>query len=163
MVRKSLWEDGTLQMTPQVLMTLVENHYRMRIEDGTWKAMTKKDERIVALKATSGSAMTKDERDKKYAWKKIEPATEEQKREIKKFEGREYHWCTKHKSWTMHTDAQCEGVGVFKGNKSSSARNVSNEATNNKRDEGNNKSAPNVRIDPALSANVQYSGGTFVL
>ena len=40
--------------------------------------------------------------DQKYAWKKIAP-TDGQKKN-----GREYHWCGKHKAWTIHKQEDCK-------------------------------------------------------
>ena len=51
MMRKGMWEDGTLTFSPNQLMNLVENHYKSRVDNGTWKMVTKKDERIEALEA----------------------------------------------------------------------------------------------------------------
>ena len=155
-----MWEDGTLTFSPNQLMNLVENHYKSRVENGTWKMVTKKDERIVALEAQisalssttsttnskKGGGLTKEERDKKYAWKLIPPSTESGKKEIKTFENRQYHWCTKHKAWTLHTDAECKGVGANKNrNQNSSTNNPVANTTN----------GPTVQVDTTLSSTIQ--------
>jgi hypothetical protein len=158
MMRKGMWEDGTMAFTANQLMNLVENHYKSRVENGTWKMVTKKDERIVALEAqitaltatssTKGKrgGLSKEERDKKYAWKLVPPATEAGKKEIKTFENRQYHWCTKHQAWTLHSDAECKGVGAFK-NRNPQPTSVTQTATQA-------NSAPTVKVDSALNATV---------
>jgi hypothetical protein len=159
MMRKGMWEDGTITFTPNQLMNLVENHYKSRVENGTWKMVTKKDERIVALEAqvsalttttnsnnSKKTGLTKAERDKKYAWKFVPPNTEAGKKETKTFENRQYHWCTKHKSWTLHSDAECKGVGAFKnrGRDSSPSDPVTTQTHGN----------PTIKVDSALSSTV---------
>jgi hypothetical protein len=156
MMRKGMWEDGTLTFTPNQLMNLVENHYKSRVENGTWKMVTKKDERIVALEAqvsaltttssnnSKKTGITKEERDKKYAWKLEPPTSEAGKKEVKTFENRQYHWCTKHKSWTLHTDAECKGVGAFKNRGSDPSTNQSSPQT-----------TPTVKVDSALTSTIQ--------
>jgi hypothetical protein len=162
MMRKGMWEDGTLDFNPNQLMNLVENHYKSRVENGTWKTVTKKDERIVALEAqvtaltttaVKKGGITKEERDKKYAWKFIAPTTEAGKKEVKTFENRQYHWCTKHNSWTLHTDAECKGVGAFK-NRGGQTKNNSNDQVAHTSDAGSS-STPTVRVDTALTSSYQ--------
>jgi hypothetical protein len=156
MMRKGMWEDGTITFTPNQLMSLVENHYKARVENGTWKMVTKKDERIVALEAqvlalasasntsnnTKKTGLSKEERDKKYAWKLIPPSSEAGMKEVKNFENRQYHWCTKHKAWTLHTDQECKGVGAFKNRNQDSS--PSTQTKNN----------PTVTVDSALTSTV---------
>jgi hypothetical protein len=153
MMRKGMWEDGTVSFTANQLMNLVENHYKARVENGTWKMVTKKDERIVALetqilaltasnKSSSSrkTGLTKEERERKYAWKRIPPATEAGKKEVKTFENRQYHWCTKHNAWTIHSDQECQGVGTFKNR------------TSNPTTTSQVTAAPTVTVDSALNA-----------
>ena len=100
MAKKNAWEDGTAVVDALKLMSQAENHYKMRVEGGTWKAITKKDERIVALEARiealttttnntvsdNSKRMTPEQRAiKYYAWKKIPPKDGQKQ---KNFEGR---------------------------------------------------------------------------
>jgi hypothetical protein len=62
MIRKSLWEDGTYQPTPQSIMTLMEKPFKMKVERGTWKIPSKKDEAIVALQTQIEALQTTDKR-----------------------------------------------------------------------------------------------------
>ncbi len=155
MMRKGMWEDGTTSFTANHLMNLVENHYKSRVENGTWKMVTKKDERIVALEAqvlalttsvktssSKKSGLTKEERDKKYAWKTIPPSNEAEKKNGKVFENRQYHWCTKHLAWTIHSDKECKGVGAFKNRTQSSESSAPTNPT------------PTVTVDSALTSTV---------
>ncbi len=167
MAKKNAWEDGTADVDALKLMSQAENHYKMRVEGGTWKAITKKDERIVALEAriealttttsynnengNKSSRLTPEQRAIKYAWKKIPPKDGQKQ---KSFEGRIYYWCTKHKAWTMHKDEECEGVGAK----------INNGGTHNvqKTQEVNvTENGKKVTVDNALKAMIQDGGAMF--
>jgi hypothetical protein len=106
----------------RTLMSSIENHYRTRIEAGTWsKTIVDKESipniaslqaEIQAMKVSQGGTQSAEAkakaREEKYAWKKIPPKEGEAK--SKPFEDRTYHWCGKHKYWTIHTEAECTGV-----------------------------------------------------
>jgi hypothetical protein len=108
----------------RTLINSVENNYRTRVEAGTWpKTFADKEgipsiaalqAEIQAMKATQGGSNNSDAKAKakeeKYAWKKIPPKEGESK--SKPYEDRTYHWCGKHKLWTIHTEAECTGVKV---------------------------------------------------
>jgi hypothetical protein len=95
------------------------NKYELRIENGTWNALSQKDERIIALQAQINSlakpketktskkkskAKAKDGEVDDYAWKKVHPSNGETKKIVK---GKTYHWCPKHSAWTIHAPDQC--------------------------------------------------------
>ncbi len=46
------YEDGSLSITPQQLMTLAKNRYEVLVEKGLWNAPSAEEEKILALKAT---------------------------------------------------------------------------------------------------------------
>jgi hypothetical protein len=126
MNKRSSWEDGTYYPSIASIMNLVENHYKLRIQNSTWKGHTIKNSEITALKSQviehtgklNAHKFSKVDRDIKFSWKKIPPANNNIQ-QVKTFEGRNYHWCTKHQLWTIHTDAECKGVGAFKSNRQS--------------------------------------------
>jgi hypothetical protein len=71
---------------------------------------------------TNQSTEAKDKaREEKYTWKKIAPKDGEAK--SKPYEDRTYHWCGKHKYWTIHTEAECTGVRVRGNHNSTSGTN----------------------------------------
>ncbi len=167
MAKKNAWEDGTATVDALKLMSQAENHYKMRIEGGTWKAITKKDERIVALEAriealttttsytndngSKGGRLTPEQRAIKYAWKKIPPKDGQKQ---KSFEGRIYYWCTKHKAWTMHKDEDCEGVGT-RFNKNGNTNPDTTKEANTTLD------VKKVTVDNALKSIIQNGGAMF--
>jgi hypothetical protein len=171
MTKKNSWEDGTTTVDVLKLMSQAENHYKMRVEGGTWKAITKKDERIVALEAqiealttktssnnTGGGStkLTSEQKAIKYAWKKVPPKDGQTQ---KTFEGRIYFWCTKHKAWTMHRDEDCEGVGVRMNNRNNTISSQLN--TNESNAVQTNNQAPRVTVDNALKALIRDGGAMF--
>ena len=171
MTKKNSWEDGTTDVDVLKLMSQAENHYKMRVEGGTWKAITKKDERIVALEAqvealttktsssntnNDSSKLSPEQRAVKYAWKKISPRDGQTQ---KTFEGRVYYWCTKHKAWTMHKDEDCEGVGVRINNRNNTNSSQSNGNESNTVQTSN--VTPKVTVDNALKALIQNGGAMF--
>jgi hypothetical protein len=76
---------------------------------------------ITALKATrtTDAAANQDKSAKraaraaKYAWQKVPPASSDPTSKV--FEDRTYYWCPNHKSWTMHSPAECKGADYKKG------------------------------------------------
>jgi hypothetical protein len=116
--KQDAYEDGTV-ITAEALMMSALNKYELRVENGTWNAISRKDERIIALQAQIESlAKTKDQKSSKkktktkprdgesddYAWKKVPPSNNEAKKQVK---GKTYHWCPKHVAWTIHSPEQC--------------------------------------------------------
>jgi hypothetical protein len=127
----------------RTLMNSVEKAYKLRVEEGTWTpGINEKTDDITALKAeieafktsisdkSGGGSNRMDSKAwaKKYAWKKIPPSTGEAK--TKTFEERVYHWCGKHKSWTMHTEAQCDPTYCQPNNNGATNVNASERAAN---------------------------------
>jgi hypothetical protein len=117
-------------------MIRAENKYNIRIQMGTWKALTKKDMIITALKATVENMNSckrnatdngndtpkkvspnknyeerlKNER-KKSPWKFEAPSKNDGW--SKQMNNNTYNCCSKHQKWvTTHTDAECAGINV---------------------------------------------------
>ena len=110
-------EDTRVGLDDLTLMSAVENHYNMRLEAGTWKAVDKKAERIIAMEAeinqlkhgvqgTKGQKKDKALNDAKWAWKKVPPKEGEPK-QITHQNGNTYHWCPNH-GWSIHTPEKCK-------------------------------------------------------
>jgi hypothetical protein len=154
MVKRGLWEDGAYSPTPEGIMQLVENNYKLRLQNGTWRQTGKPVDEINAMKAQIETLKSqlqyrsnRTERDKKFSWKKVPPTDMS---EVKKYEGREYNWCTKHKLWTIHKDSECKGVGVFKQKRTPEATTtVTNNAPTGMTDE------PKVVVNPQLTTATQ--------
>jgi hypothetical protein len=114
----------------RTLMNSIENNYRLRIKAGTWpKSVSDKEgvnsiaalqAKIQAMNVAMGNNRNNDNKskayDEKYAWKKTAPKDGESK--TKPYEDRTYHWCGKHKLWTIHMEAECTGVKTRQGNNS---------------------------------------------
>ena len=65
---------------------------------------------LLALKATAGPTRGQPGKPKKagrdpFAWKKVKPKDDEAK--VKTVSGKQYHWCEKHKAWTVHSPSEC--------------------------------------------------------
>jgi hypothetical protein len=112
--KQDAYEDG-VDITADSLMMSALNKYELRMENGTWNALSRKDERIIALQAqidslgkqkepTNSKKKSKKKNDDEYAWKKVQPSNGEMKKVVK---GKTYHWCPKHHAWTIHAPAQC--------------------------------------------------------
>ncbi len=124
----------------QSLMGMALNKYKTLVELDQWEAPTansqinaltaqlstleKKKSPAATKKAAGPSLETKKKKvasdfgknNKKWAWKVKAPKKEESK--TKKVDGKTYHWCHKHKAWTLHTPADCcKGVDMSSNNK----------------------------------------------
>jgi hypothetical protein len=129
-LKKIAFEDGQ-EIKPDALMSLALNKYATLKQQGKWKALTPTDEKLVALsaqfkeikdknlkltsalkkalKSRGKDKGSKAERDKKkkqnQEWKKIPPKDGEAKQ--KSVGKNTYHWCDKHKAWTVHKPEDC--------------------------------------------------------
>jgi hypothetical protein len=75
-MKRNIWEEGNLTLTLSGLLLNAENHYELRMQQEKWKAPSKKDEQIIALKALlSGKQSLKDTE----GGKKKKPYEERQK------------------------------------------------------------------------------------
>lgn len=118
------YNDRCIDFDVDSLMDLALNKYKMLIESSKWNLpaawdTTKVDAQIIALTAkleyfkknNKDAAAEKKEKSrkakvaKKWAWKLVPPAEGDAKSKI--FDGKSYHWCINHASWTVHTLAEC--------------------------------------------------------
>jgi hypothetical protein len=116
-------------------MNKAENECNMRIQMGTWKAPTRKDLGLMAMKATvekfekaavskkkeianvSNNTPRKSYVERLKEEKKTSPwkfkAPEKGEAWSKKMENQTYHWCSKQVKWvTTHKDNECLGVNA---------------------------------------------------
>ena len=129
-LKESDYEDGS-DITAEQLMTLAQNKYQTKVENGTWNAPSEAEEKIIALEAevkklqskkeTSGKGKgkgkgdkKKDKKDKKEkfvkpAWTKVAPKEGEAK--TKTVDGKEFNWCSTHQAWVRHKAEDCQGKG----------------------------------------------------
>jgi hypothetical protein len=144
------YNDNVKDFTVQSLMGLALNKYKTLVESENWEAPTA-DSQIVALtarlaslekkktspapkkgkdllgetkKKKGGPNDTPRKNDKKWAWKDKKPKDNESK--TKKVDGKTYHWCPKHKAWTIHSPAECK-----KGSTEGHARDQDTASTSN--------------------------------
>jgi len=142
--REERYDEGE-GITHQALMQLATNKYRMMAESGEWNKPSDHEAKVIALtseltamkKRYAAKAPTvgkpKGEYKKKgkgkkgggpkgdsgqYAWKKVPPKEGEAK--TKTVQKKVYHWCINHQAWTVHSPAECKGVGFRGDDKSSS-------------------------------------------
>ena len=137
--KEDLYEEGG-QVEYQQLMDWALNKYKTRKESDQWCQRTTEEETIIALQSQVKSLMSKKsdasgksaggKKDQKKtnkkgkgkgkfkpedgpAWMKTPPKDGE--KQSKTVEGKEYHWCPDHESWTRHKPSECKGFGFTKG------------------------------------------------
>ena len=120
------YHDGQVDFDVDSLMDLALNKYKMLVESKKWNLPSAKDAKweaqIVALTAKleyfkTNKPVNKDNKNdkkerarkaklaKKWAWKLVPPKENDAK--TKTVDTKEYHWCTNHASWTMHSAKEC--------------------------------------------------------
>ena len=137
--KEDLYEEGG-QVEYQQLMDWALNKYKTRKESDQWCQRTTEEETIIALQSQVKSLMSKKsdasgksagrKKDQKNtnkkgkgkgkfkpedrpAWMKTPPKDGE--KQSKTVEGKEYHLCPDHESWTRHKPSECKGIGFTKG------------------------------------------------
>jgi hypothetical protein len=171
-VKRNSWEEQSIVLTVHSLMHQVENHYKVRIQQGNWLAPSKKDEQIMALKtmyennaiSNKGENNIKRSRDDKIKadktknpWKYTAPNQGEPM--TKDVNGITWHWCGKHQKWAGHKEADCQGVGVFvrRNNKTGSVAYTAEDDTSTT----SNLTNPTVQVNKALSSIYESNGSLF--
>jgi len=126
------WTSGKKTITQDCAAFLVEaeNYYKDRVDLGEWLKLDDDQETIVLLKAqllkkapgkennpnraNRGKGKGKGKEGAKkddWAWKKVEPKGSEPRTKSvfnkKEKKNMAYHWCSHHKLWTIHTEAEC--------------------------------------------------------
>jgi hypothetical protein len=128
-LKESDYEDGK-SISPESLMILAQNKFQTKIENGTWNAPTKAEEKIIALEAQvkdlkkmKNKKANKDKKknkspdkngDKKKKLDKPKWMTtppEEGKPKEKVVNKKTYYWCLNHVAWVRHKPDQCKGKG----------------------------------------------------
>jgi hypothetical protein len=148
---------------PRTLMSGVENLYKMRIQAGTWQPALEKQQvsELAALAAKvddiktgrNGRNKQKIVKNEKNAWKFIVPKEGEAK--TMEYETRTYHWCPKHKYWTMHLPSECK-LKEESGDRSNADivhANTTTVTTSNNRVA--NRGNPTVKVNDALRTYIE--------
>ncbi len=125
--KKDMYDEGA-DITVSSLMDSAENKYKTRILTGEWSAPTKEQEQILALTAQVNqlrlasvppaakdkpkqkpklSKKAKQDREEKWAWKKILPKEGEPVTKV--VDGNSYHLTCEHhpNQWVCHTSEEC--------------------------------------------------------
>jgi hypothetical protein len=156
------------------LMEGVKNNYKLAVEAGTWLPNLAKNEsneiaalqaEIEAMKAVSGKETRDNRTDRnkaeKYAWKKVAPSEGDPK--TKQFEEQTYHWCSKHKMWTMHKESECKGVSYRFNNNNTNTGTATptppavNPQAMTTNIVANDQNSPNLRVAEAMETIVEYT------
>jgi hypothetical protein len=140
-------------------MSLALNKYATLKQQGKWKALTPTDEKLVALSAQfndikdknlklskalkkalkskgkeKGSKSKKDKKKKQnQEWKTIPPKDGEAKQ--KTVGKNTYHWCDKHKAWTVHKPEDCRLSQAKEENKNKEAPKGKGKSKKSRRDQ----------------------------
>jgi hypothetical protein len=156
---KDRYDDMTIDITPDELMTLAQQKHHSLVTDKLWQAPTPEHQEIVALTAElevmkkqfankqkpkpaqsntnskkkgkdksagkKGGRLSKEEMDKKFAWKLIPPKTGEPR--TKTVEGKQYFFCPHHGTkgqWVIHNPEGCRAKGKKQNNSHRSTPNL---------------------------------------
>jgi hypothetical protein len=124
--KRSAWYEGILPLNPNgnQLMELAESYYKDSVATGEWMRLTDDEQKIIALETqiqdlkqkknpkqdkTKGGKKNKgrnrEKEERKWAWKKKPPKQGD--KHTKTFQDKTYHWCSKHKQWTVHKPSEC--------------------------------------------------------
>ena len=148
--KEDAYDEGE-DITADKLMVLAANKYKTLVEQKQWNAPSKAEEKIIALE-TKIQELTKLKRDAikakktrtgKPDWMSKEPKGDEP--HTKMMEGKEFHWCKKHRSWGRHKPSDCRGVGANR--QADQSTSPTTEGTTNA-----SSTSPELRISNALQA-----------
>lgn len=128
--REDDYNDGTLDLTPERLMSLAVNKYRTLVDDNSWNQESSQQKQIVALNAqlqkligernkkptpTNKDAKPKPSfkgkdnkatKNRKYPdWKYKAPTGNEPR--AKSIKGKQFYWCKHHELWCEHKEEEC--------------------------------------------------------
>jgi len=91
-------------------MTMAENKFKSLVRAVEWNVPSKEQKEILALMAKLESITKEKKTDKNERHKKKLDSKKEAPKvimETKERNGKKYHWCTKHKIWTLHKASEC--------------------------------------------------------
>jgi hypothetical protein len=120
--KRQMYDEGT-NYTPEQIMTFAGDKYKQRVEDKTWIAPSKDQEKIVALEAavaklskknktstnnTTSTTTSNNNGPQRAPWQMVKPTESEIKNKYtKKVDGKVFKWCNKHGFWSKHSTEQC--------------------------------------------------------
>ena len=119
------YHDGRVDFCVDSLMDLALNKFKMLVESKRWNLPSVQDAKLEAqivaftakleyFKANKSLKEVKNDKrekarkaklSKKWAWKLVPPKEDDPK--TKTVDTKEYHWCSNHASWTVHTAKEC--------------------------------------------------------
>lgn len=179
--KRNFWEEGQISLDLDSLMNDTENYYKIRVQHGKWKTVSKANTDLAAMKAlyskqqsnnnnpghrnnTDGkkARLPYEERMKQdlidNPWKYMAPKPGKPQTKVEK--GATVHWCANHKRWLGHGTAQCVGVGVNMRSRNNNGNgNVAYEAhiddDQNSLPEGALPITPKVQVNKAMMSLTQ--------
>ena len=131
--KEDFYEEGG-QVDYQQLMDWALNKYKTRKESEQWCQKTTEEETIIALQAqvktliskkSDANSKSRGKKDQKKATKKgkgkgklkpedrpawMKTPPKDGEKQSKTVDGKEYHWCSNHESWTRHKPSECKGI-----------------------------------------------------
>lgn len=165
------FDDGT-DVSPDTLMEYAATKYKLLHEKGEWNVPSKEEERIIALRAQVEAQLNELQRQRQKQPNKKKKQDKSKKKQdnpnfardapwrflaprhgeshTKVVDGKEYHWCTKHKKWVRHTTQACQGRGVRSSNASQDQSESQDQNTSQ-----NSQTDRRLRISRALEAVVE--------
>jgi hypothetical protein len=176
--KKAEFEEGTLTLQPEILMSQASIKYRTLVEKGEWDAPSESETKIIALTTqvqqlqsaakkapkpkskekgdTKGKKKKGKKSDKrkmdKYASLKIPAASEPH---TKVFDGDTISFCTNHQAWGTHLAKDCKGYGL---EKDSGGKPIPKTAGQKKDDKNSKTQAAIMRMSKALTAEISKAG-----
>lgn len=161
-------------LTPEKLMSMALEKFTILKEvKKTWREMSAEQKQIVALNARLEKSKTPSNKkenvktskrnDKKGGRKPKKTSSAKARKDLpwmsetpkpgepttKTVDGREWHYCTKHKKWGSHKTSDCKGLGLDTGSGQSKPSSESTSETS--------KSKANPRLVQAKKATVRFS------
>jgi hypothetical protein len=133
--KKAEFEEGTVFLEPEILMSQASIKYRTLVEKGEWDAPSESEAKILALttqvkelqakksEKPKSKAKGDSKRKKKKGKKSDKPKTDKyaslkkpsaSEPHTKTFDGDKIKFCTNHQAWGTHLASECKGYGLEK-------------------------------------------------
>jgi hypothetical protein len=133
--KKAEFEEGTVFLEPEILMSQASIKYRTLVEKGEWDAPSESEAKILALTTQVKELQAKksekpkskakgDSKGKKKKGKKSDKPKTDKYASLKKpsasephtktFDGDKTKFCTNHQAWGTHLASECKGYGLEK-------------------------------------------------
>ena len=109
-VEKGTWGQLSAEQQQIVALSAQISQFKKSKKNKSKKSGSKTEDDETTQDDTKGKKKkskkdkAKKGNDEKWAWKKVPPINGET---TKTFEDKTYHWCPKHKAWTLHKPSEC--------------------------------------------------------